>query len=142
LYGVRVAVHAHHFPCGYNPPAALTPDCVDGMPSDTGDGVPKWSLSLDRLTSLFRRLVGVTGFNTAMVMTSKSPLSMFHAFAASHFACRRGCAKDAVSILKTAVKWLLNNENGFKVSEISIQHSSITSNNTQGKKACLNFGVK
>jgi hypothetical protein len=106
-YGVRVAVHAHHFSFAQRPPAAPTPVCVDGMLSNSSDGVPKWSLSSDRLTFLFKRLVGVTGFNPAMVMTSKSPLSMFHAFISSHYALHIGPVKSTTSLLRNCVKWLL-----------------------------------
>lgn len=122
-YGIRVALHAHNFAYAYLPAAAPTPPLVDGMLSNSVDGTPKWSLSSDRLLRLFSRLVSVTGYNLALVMTSKTPLSMIHAFSSCYFALKlKGAALDAVKLFQKCINWILHNDtNIFRGCSISIQ---------------------
>jgi hypothetical protein len=130
VYGIRVAIHAHHFAQNYLPPAAPTPVCVDGMPSD-GEGVPKWSLSVLRISLLFSRLISVSGLNAAMVMTSKGALSLFHAYASSHYASLGGRPKSAHTILESCVRWIVADGHACIFGRIIIQSAYQSSNYLQ-----------
>jgi hypothetical protein len=105
----REVIHAYHFPHeGQREAFASAPDCVAGMPTNR-DGVAKWYLSKSRISLLFDRLVNATGFNAAMVLTPKSPLSMLNAFACSYYAAVPiGTAKSEEELLKSCVDWLLS----------------------------------
>lgn len=104
----REAIHCYHFPpIGQREASAPTPNCVEGMPTNS-DGFIMWYLSKPSLSVLFERLVGVTGFNAAMVLVPKAPLSLFNAFACSHYAAvRKGVAKTDRLLLKACINWLL-----------------------------------
>jgi hypothetical protein len=108
VHGQREAIHAHHFPVwGEREACAPAPECVTGMLSNR-NGVIEWYLSMPRLSVVFDRLVQATGFNPAMVLIPRSPLSIFNAFAASHYAiARKGAAKTDEYLLKLCVKWLM-----------------------------------
>jgi hypothetical protein len=113
-YGIRVAIHAHHFAgCGFFAAAPLS-DCVDGTPSEYVNGSPNWNLQKVRVLPLFKSLVEVCGFNPSMVLTGRSPLSLFHAFASSLFSITRRNCKVANLLLKASVKWLLKEGNVLK----------------------------
>ncbi len=108
--GELEVIHAYHFPHNGQDACAPAPVCVAGMPSNS-EGVIKWYLSRPRLSVLFDRLVHATGINPAMVLIPKSPLSMFGAFASSHYAAvRKGAAKTKDELLKSCVFWLLKSD--------------------------------
>jgi hypothetical protein len=135
--GQREAIHAYHFPLfNEREAAAPAPNCVDGMPTNN-DGVVKWYLSKSRLYYLFERMVRVTGFNLALVLVPKSPLSLFNAFACSHYAAvHKGASKSEDVLLKTCVDWLLTGD-CFKTytsttgSLSTLQESSQTRSNSR-----------
>jgi hypothetical protein len=119
-YGIRVAVHAHHFAgCGLFAAVPFS-DCVDGTPSERVNGLPNWNLQKVRILPLFKSLVEVCGFNPAMIMTGRSTLSLFHAFISSLYSITRKMCKDADIVLKNCVKWLLKEGNAQKRLNVQI----------------------
>jgi hypothetical protein len=58
--------------------------------------------------------VEVCGFNPSMIMTGRSPLSLFHAFISSLYSVTRKICKDVDLVLKRSVKWLLKEGNALK----------------------------